>query len=180
MTQLLTDLDDVAETIAYGLLVAALKADATLAATIPAANWTTYTETADDDSIRNVPTDARGLPAIQLLPQIMPASPQTQVRQRSPLSITVTITVAGRDVRDLFNLWGAFRASIFTGDGARALNDSIRAALAAAGVAESRLVGSLATIALGSGVAIGPGSDNEGLAYMTGQGTITAEMQVPK
>jgi hypothetical protein len=178
MTQLLTDLDDVAETIAYGLLVAALKADATLAATIPAANWTTYTE--DNDSIANVPKDARGLPSIHLLPQVLPASAQTQVRQRSPLSITVTITVDGRDVRDLFNLWGAFRASIFTGDGAKALNDSIRAALAAAGVAESRLVGSLATIALGSGVTIEPGSDNAGLAYMAGQGTITAEMQVPK
>lgn len=178
MTQLLTDLEDVAETIAYGLLVAALKADATLAATIPAANWTTYTE--DVDAVRNVPKDKRGLPAIQLLPQIMPASEVTQVRQRSPLSVTVAIAVAGRDVRDLFNLWGAFRASIFTGDGAKALNNSIRAALAAAGVAESRLVGSLATIALGSGVAIEVGVDNEGQAYITGQGTITAEMQVPK
>jgi hypothetical protein len=180
MTQLLTDLDDVAETIAYGLLVAALKANATLAATIPTANWTTYTETEDDDSIQNVPQDNRGYPAIHLLPKILPATEQTQVRQRSPFSIVVEITVQGRDVRDLLNLWGAFRKSIFTGDGAKALSNSIRAALAAAGVADNRLVGSLATLALGSGVEIQPGSDKDGIAYMTGMGTITAEMQVPK
>lgn len=180
MTKQLTDLDDVAETIVYEAFVAAVKADAMLAATIPAANWTTYIEEENDDAIRNIPHDARGYPAIQLLPSILPATPQTQVRQRSPFSIAVTIAVAGRDVRDLFNLWGAFRASVFTGDGSKALNDSIRAALAAAGVTADRLVGSLATITLGNGVQIEAGSDNEGHAFMAGQGTIIAEMQVPK
>jgi hypothetical protein len=178
MAKLLTGLDDSARTIVYAAIVAALKADATLTATIPAAQWTTYL----DDSAglrRNVPQDNNGLPAIRLMPFGTPAGSETQTRQNSPMGIQVKVTTAGHDVRDLMNLWAAFESALFTGDGSRVLNNAIRAALKSASEARGRSLGSLETINLVA-PALGASTDSGGNEFMTADGAIVAMMTVPK
>ena len=177
MAKILTGLPDSARTIVYEMVVAALKADVTLSATIAAPQWTTYLEA--DGSNRNTAIEANAYPAIHLLPFGMGASSETQVRQDAPFGIAATITTAGHDIRDILNLWGAVEAALFTGDGGKALNNGIRAALATAGQARGRFVGSMSTIRLLS-PAIAPSMDSNGSKFMTAAGSILVELQVPK
>jgi hypothetical protein len=172
MAKQLKDLTDGARTIVYQMVVAALKADATLAATIAAGSWTTYLE--DSAIVRNVPMDNNGLPACRMMPFGGPASSETQTIQNSPMGIAVVLTVAGHDVRDILNLWGAFEKALFPGDGSKTLNNAIRAALAA-----NAPPASLQTINLGH-PAIAPSSDSKGNGFLTAEGVILVQMTVPK
>ena len=175
MAQLLAQLDDSARTIVYNQIVAALKADTTLKAVIPPGQWTTYTE--DVPQTRNSPLENNGLPAIRILPFGLPATQEANVLQNSWFVIGISITTAGLDVRDLLNLWGAIEAALFPGDGSKTLANNIRAALAAAGAARGKNVGSIQTINLGV-PAIAPSTDQS--SFMTAEGNIIVPMTVPK
>lgn len=179
MPKLLTNLQDHARTIVYEMIVAWLKADPVLSVTVDPYSWTTYID--DDAAIGNVPNDHRSLPAIQLTPYgtRAPALPTTQTLQGTPFWIQATVVVAGHDARDLLNFWGALEAAIFTGDGSRVLSGSIRDALAAAGTARGRKVGSLSTITLVA-PEIKAGTDANQQPWMAAEGAILADMYVPK
>lgn len=177
MAKLLTNLQDCAHTIVYQMVVAAIKADPVMAATVGSASWTTYTE--DACIIRNNAIENNGFPCICMLPFSGPISPEANVIQNADLGIAVTVSVAGHDVRDLMNLWAALSRAIFTGDGTKTLANSIRAALKAAGDAQSANVGSLQTFYLGLS-AINPSTDSQGSKFCTAEGVLVAKMTVPK
>lgn len=177
MAKLLTNLPDCAQTIAYEMIVAAIKADPVMSATIPPGQWTTYLDEAS--AVRNVPNDNNGFPCIRIMPFAGGTSPEANVIQNAGLGIAITLTTAGHDVRDIMNLWGALSRAIFSGDGSKALANAIRTALAAAGSSQGRNVGSLQTFRLVlSGV--GPSTDSNDTKFMTAEGAIIAEMTVPK
>lgn len=175
MAQLLTQLTDSARTIVYNMVVAALKADTTLSAVIPPGQWTTYTE--DAPRVRNSPLENNGYPAIRILPFGLPATQEANTLQNSWFAIGIAITTAGLDVRDLLNLWGAVEAALFPGDGSKTLANNIRAALAAAGAAAGKNIGSIQTINLGV-PAVAPSTDQS--QFMTAEGNIVVPMTVPK
>ena len=177
MAKILTTLPDCAQTIVYQMVVAAIKADATLAALVKPDCWTTYTEGAC--AKRNVPMDNNGLPCIRMMPFSAGVTPEAQVIQNAPLGIAITVTTPGHDVRDIMNLWGVLARSIFTGDAAKTLGNAIRAALQAASTTQGSNIGSMQTFRLGlSG--IGPSTDSNGSLFMTAEGIILVEMTIPK
>lgn len=165
----LLNIPDTARTIVYNTIIAALKADATLSATVK--SWNTFTEANVQQA---VPFDNPGLPAIEIMPMGLPASPEAQVLQNSPFGIHVVVTTPGMDVRDLLNLWGAFEKVLFPGDGSKTLNNAIRAALASGAPPAS-----LQTINLSQPV-FAPAGDTHGTRSMVAQGQIVAMMTVPK
>lgn len=66
------------------------------------------------------------LPAVRILPFGQGASPETPVSQSSPLGIRLELAVDGYNVDDILDLWGAFEAALFPGDGARTLLSTLR------------------------------------------------------
>jgi hypothetical protein len=177
MAKSLASLPDCAHTIVYQMVVAAIKADPVMAATVSATSWTTYLD--EPSVVRNVAIDNNGYPCVRMMPFGGPVGPEANVIQNADLGIAITVTTAGHDVRDIMNLWGALSRSVFTGDGAKTLANSIRAALAAAGQAQNANIGSLQSFYLGlSG--IGPSTDSAGNRFMTAEGVIVAKMTVPK
>jgi hypothetical protein len=170
-------LQTTARTICYTQIVAALKADPVLADVVAPESWTTFLE---DPTVKNLPYDVRTLPAIRLLPYGMPASSLTNVRQNAPFGISVSLTVAGHDIRDLFNFWGAFEYSIFKGDGLATLYRQISEAIEAEALAQGRQLGSFTGLVLTGSPMILAGIDNEEQPFISASGTMAVAMQVPR
>lgn len=169
------DIPDRAYSIVYKAIVDALKADATLSSVFKPTAWTTWM----GDATQNSPFESSVYPWIVTLPTFLPASSETQTRQSAPFGVRVIIAVAGLDVRDLMNLWGAVEDAVFPGDGSKTLNHSIRTALEQASVGRGRFVGTLTTIRLGH-PALNVGIDQSGVQKMTAEGLIIAEAMVGK
>lgn len=171
----LLNLPDTGRSIAYSMIVDALKADATLSTLTPALTWMTYL----GEDARQVPYSGN-YPSIELIPFGGTASPEANTLQNSPLLIRAVICVAGLDIRDLLNLWGAFETALFPGDGSKTLSNNIRAAIATQATALGRNLGSLQTISLSQPI-VKPGPETANQAtFLTCEGFVTANMTIPK
>ena len=168
----LLDLNDSPWSLAYYRIVLALKADPTLAATISAGGWRTYT---DEDS-NDVGPGVDALPALECLPFAAGASPLTITSQNAPLGISISVACAGTDARNLMNLWYAVHRAIFPGDASTALRQAIVADFQAA---NPPLHAQLASVQL-SAPAITPSGPGLQGQYMAANGTITLNMTVSK
>lgn len=166
--KLLTGLPDHPRSVVYAMVVAALKADPTLSATIHPDGWRTYLD--EDDN--STPPGEDTMPSLEALPFGQGAGPESLVTQQSPLGIAINVATEGLDVRDLLNLWGAVEAALMPGDGSRALMQSIRSALVGTGaqVSDVRL----------SSPAITPSIPSSSNQVMVASGTISVNMLIRK
>lgn len=171
----LLNLPDTARSIVYEAVVSTLKADPVLSGLNRRISWMTYL----GETAHQLPYENKALPAIEVVPLKLHATPEAQVLQNSPFGIRLIVTTAGLDVRDLLNLWGAVESALFPGDGSKTLGNNIRAALKARSDALGRPIGTFQTLNLME-PAVWGGADTTGTLLMTADGFLVAQMTVPK
>lgn len=163
------DLQDGVRATLYQVIVDALKADITLQATIHPDGWRTYTDETDNSA----PPGDDTLPAIEVLPFAVHAIPASVTTQDAPMGISINVSTAGLDVRDLLNLWEAVEGALFAGDGQAVLLRTMKTKLAALGR------GQVASLDLTS-PAITPNQKALDSQQMTAAGALLLRLRIPK
>ena len=168
-------LPDSPRKLVFRALVALFQEDPVLKRTIRPESWFVWQGRPND----NAPFEAPGLmPVAVLTPLALPASPETEASQNSPLGIQLTIAMTGLNVDDLLDLWSAFESVVFTGDGVKTATAALQAALTDS-ESSAVLNASVQTIRLGL-PAIQPVAELLDERMMVATGTLFVQMLVRK
>lgn len=102
-------LPDSPRKLVYLKVLSMLRSDPAIKRTIAPSSWRDYTE----DLVNQAEEFAEGeLPAVEILPATLPASPETDMSVASPLGIRLNLYT--ESLADAFDLWSAFEA-VFLG-----------------------------------------------------------------
>lgn len=110
--------------VVFRKFIALLRADPQLRTKVRPEGWYVWDGKLDE----NVVEFGKGqLPAIRITPVGRPASPESNVRQNSPLGIQVELAVDGLNLDVAIDTWEYIEGAIFTGDGSAAALRALQA-----------------------------------------------------